>query len=226
MQGSTPEVEVFEVQPQELLSGLIEVIRETDRRIGYYEMKKMAGEHVTASALEQLEKRNKHLSALEVTRLAAKLYNKIMIRSTVQALSELANYQSDRKGMSRQELQSEDHSPSRLSRHIRATGETRPQNVSAHAIVSGSHREAAAARRILAKFKIRIDDPDNGVYLPRDHRFMPHEDMPDAANHSEIHTREYYINATNILSTATTELECRTALRLIARKLKEGTLEY
>jgi hypothetical protein len=43
MQGSTPEVEVFEVQPQELLSGLIEVIRETDRRIGYYETKKWLG---------------------------------------------------------------------------------------------------------------------------------------------------------------------------------------
>ena len=73
---------------------------------------------------------------------------------------------------------------------------------------------------------IRIDDPDNGVYLPRDCRFIPHEKMPDAANHAKLHTDEYYINVTNILNTATSELECRVALKLIAKKLREGTLEY
>lgn len=32
--------EVIEVQPHELLMGLAEVIRETQRNIGYYEMKR------------------------------------------------------------------------------------------------------------------------------------------------------------------------------------------
>ncbi|SIS42056.1 MAG: hypothetical protein C9355_06055 [Thalassolituus maritimus] len=226
MQGSIPEIEVFEVQPQELLSGLIEVIRETDRRIGYYEMKKMAGEHVAASAQEQLEKRNKHLSAQEITRLAAKLYNKIMVRSTVQALTALAEYQAEAKGMTRRQFLSEEHKSSRLSRHIKATGETRPINVAAHAIVSGTHPEARAARRILANFRIRIDDPDNGIYLPRNSRFIPHEKMPKAINHAEMHTEQYYANVTSMLGTATSELECRLALRLIARNLREGKQEY
>ena len=73
---------------------------------------------------------------------------------------------------------------------------------------------------------MRIDDPDNGVYLPRDSRFIPHEKMPDAPSHAKVHTDEYYINVTNILNTVTSQLECRVALKLIAKKLQNGTLEY
>ncbi|WP_276679893.1 AHH domain-containing protein [Thalassolituus oleivorans] len=226
MKASTTEVEVVEVQPHELLNGLIEVIRETDRTIGYYEMKKMVGEHVSTSAQQQLEKRNQHLSMQEVTRLAAKLYNKIMVRGTIQALTALAGYQAEAKGMTKKQFQDEDHNPSRLSRHIRGTGVSRPPNVAAHAIISGTHADAAAARDILARFKIRIDDPDNGVYLPRDNRFIPHPKMPDAAGHSKVHTKKYYTNITNMLQTATSEFECRLALRLIAKELREGSWEY
>lgn len=39
------DVEVYEVQPHELMIGLIEVIRETEKQIGYYEMKEMAKDH-------------------------------------------------------------------------------------------------------------------------------------------------------------------------------------
>ena len=203
-------VDVYEVQPHELMQGLIEVIRETEKQIGYYEMKEMT----------------KHLSEREIVKLASNLYSKLMMKGTIQALSALSEYQAEAKGMSRTEFLREEHDSKRLSRHIRATGISRPPNVAAHAIISGGHSEAKAARKILAKFKIRIDDPDNGVYLPRDARFIPHEKMPDAANHAKVHTDEYYINMTNILNTATSELECRVALRLIAKKLRNGSLEY
>jgi len=220
------EVDVYEVQPHELMHGLIEVIRETEKQIGYYEMKKMTKDHLDKNSKPILEKKAKHLSNQEVTSLAAKLYNKLMMKGTIQALSALSGYQAEAKGMTRSQFLKEEHDSKRLSRHIRATGISRPPNVAAHAIISGGHPEAKAARRILAKFKIRIDDPDNGVYLPRDARFIPHEKMPDAANHAKVHTDEYYINVTNILNTATTALECRVALKLIAKKLRNGTLEY
>ena len=158
--------------------------------------------------------------------MAAKLYTQLMMRGTIQALSVLATYQAESKGMSKQQFLREEHDAKRLSRHIKATGISRPPNVAAHAIVSGSHPEAKAARRILAKFKIRIDDPDNGVYLPRDSRFIPHEKMPDAANHAKLHTSEYYLNITSILRQSTSASDCRVALRSIAKKLRNGQLGY
>lgn len=219
-------VNVFEVQPHELMLGLVDVIRETQERIGYYEMKKMAGNHLDTSIQETVKKQTKKLNQMEIQDLAAKLYQKIMTKSAIQALSLLSQYYASAKSMSRSELLGEKHKPSRLSRHKKATFQLRPPNVAAHAIVSGGHPAARAARRILAKWRIRIDDPDNGVFLPVDARYMPHPEMPAAANHSMLHTDEYYVNITNILNTATSELECRLALRLIARQLQDGSLGY
>lgn len=220
------EVDVYEVQPHELMAGLIEVIRETEKQIGYYEMKKMTKDHLDQNSKPALEKKAKHLSQAEIVALAAKLYNKLMMKGTIQALSALSKYQAEAKGMTKPQFLKEEHDPKCLCRHLKAAGFVRPPNVAAHAIISGSHPEAKAARKILAKFRIRIDDPDNGVYLPRDSRFIPHENMPDAANHAKVHTDEYYINVTNILNTATSALECRVALKLIAKKLRDGSLEY
>ncbi|GLS27603.1 AHH domain-containing protein [Marinibactrum halimedae] len=219
-------VDVYEVQPHELVCGLIEVIRETEKQIGYYEMKKMTKEHLDKNSKPIFEKKAKNLTTAEITALASKLYTKLMMKGTIQALSALSKYHAEAKGMSKQQLLSDRHKPKRLSKHMEATGIPKPLNVAAHAIVSGRHPEAKAARRILAKFKIRIDDPDNGVYLPRDSRFLPHEDMPNAPSHAKIHTKEYYLNVTNILSGTTSPLECRVALKLIAKKLQNGTLEY
>lgn len=220
------DIDVYEVEPHELMAGLIEVIRETEKQIGYYEMKEKARDHLDKHSKPILEKKAKHLTASEITALAGKLYNKLMMKSSIQALSALSKYQSEARGMTRQQFLDEPHKAKRLARHIKATGVIRYKNLSCHAIVSGDHPSAAAAREILAKFKIRIDDPDNGVYLPRDSRFIPHEAIPNAPNHAQIHTQKYYINVTGILSSATTEIECRVALKLIAKKLSEGTLEY
>ena len=222
--------EVIELQPHELMSGLVSVIRETSEQIGYYKMKEMAGNHLDIVINETINRNNeKHkdkLTDTEIRALAGKIYTKIMLRSSIQALSVLSEYYSQAKKMSRQELLSEQHKPNRLSRFVKATGICRPTNTAAHAIVSGCHSEAVAAREILANFNIRIDDPDNGVFLPRNKAYIPHPKMPDACNHAELHTKRYYMNVTTILSTATSELECRLALRLIGKKLKDGTLEY
>ena len=218
--------DVYEVQPEELMVGLIDVIRETQKNIGYYEMKEMVGSHLDSNAKRIIEKKSKHLTESEIVALAGKLYTKLMMKGTIQALKALATYQSEAKGMVKSQFLNEVHDSKLLARHIKATGVSRPPNVAAHAIVSGTHPEAQAARKILAQFKIRIDDPDNGVYLPRDSRFIPHEKMPDAACHAKVHTEQYYVNITRILRQSTSETDCRVALRLIAKKLREGTLEY
>ena len=128
--------------------------------------------------------------------------------------------------MKKKDFLQEEHKSSRLGRHLKYTGQKRPPNTAAHAIVSGSHDEARAARQILAKWKIRIDDPDNGVFLPRDSRYIPHPEMKNAVNHAKLHTDEYYVNITAMLSQSTTEYECRQTLQLIAQSLQDGTLEY
>lgn len=227
---SDSQAHVIEIQPQELMAGLIDVIRETNESIGYFKMKEMAGTHldevIEATINEEKEKQKVKLSEAEVIALAGKLYNQLMMRGTIQALSALSAYYADAEKMGREELLNEEHDPSRLARHKRATGIKRPPNTAAHAIVSGAHPEAEAARKILAKYKIRVNDPDNGVFLPRDSRYIPHQEMPDAVNHAGVHTKEYYVNVTTILRQTKSAHECRLALRLISRELQQGVMGY
>ncbi|VAW87565.1 hypothetical protein MNBD_GAMMA16-1419 [hydrothermal vent metagenome] len=228
--GSDLEAEVIEVQPHELMLGLIEVIRETDESIGYYKMKEMTRNHlddvIEETINKEKQKQNIKLSMAEIHALAGKLYTQLMMRGTIQALSSLSSYYADATRMSRDDLLSEGHSPNRLARYKKATGVKRPLNTAAHAIVSGAHPEAEAARKILAKFKIRVDDPHNGVFLPRSSCYIPHPEMPDAVNHAGVHTKEYYLNVTTILRQTNSALECRMALRLIAVRLQKGTMGY
>ena len=51
-----------------------------------------------------------------------------MMKSSIQALSALSEYQAEAKGMSKSEFLCEEHDAKRLSRHIRATGISRPPN--------------------------------------------------------------------------------------------------
>lgn len=218
--------EVVEVQPRELLMGLAEVIRETQRSIGYYEVKKVAKTHLDQVIEETLKREKKVLSEAEIAALAARIYTQILCKTTARGLSLLSKYYSSAKRMSREELFDEKHKSSRLSRHLKYTGNKRHPNTAAHAIVSGTHPEAVAARRILARWKIRIDDPDNGVFLPRDSRYIPHKNLPNASNHAKLHTDEYYLNVTSMLRSAQSEYDCRTTLRLIADELRNGSFDF
>ena len=50
--------------------------------------------------------------------------------------------------------------------------------------------------------------------------------MPQAVNHAAIHTKEYYVNITAMLTPTKSEEECRLVLKLIGKMLQQGTLEY
>ncbi|WP_444994866.1 AHH domain-containing protein [Aliikangiella sp. IMCC44359] len=97
--------------------------------------------------------------------------------------------------MTRKELINEKHNSSRLARHMMRAGDSRPSKYcDCHAIISGSREEAMSMRLILAWLKVRIDDPHNGCWLPRDweHRnYMPNY-LRKAVPHCRIHHREYY----------------------------------
>lgn len=149
-----------------------------------------------------------------------------MSRSIQQGLAALSTYYSESSNMNKQELLNEQHKPNRLSRFMKSSGIDRPVNTAAHAIVSGSHERATAARNILAKWWIRIDDPVNGVFLPKNRHYTPHPQMPNAANHAAMHTKEYYVNITAMLAPRTSENDCRLILKLIGKMLTEGTLKY
>lgn len=194
------QVEVIELEQHEFLQGLHLALQETNRK----------------------------LSNKEIAATANQLYGAVIEASVMEGLQKLFEYQETGRVWAAQgeyhKLENETHCPKRLSDHMRLTGKARPVKMSAHAIVSGRHKKAKIAREILADFGIRIDDPDNGVFLPTKTAYTPHDDMPDAHPHSRVHTERYYINITNRLSQVTSERQARAVLRRIAQELQSGTM--
>lgn len=194
------DVEVIELEQHEFLQGLHLALQET----------------------------NKKLSNQQIAQTAHQLYGAVIEASVMEGLQKLYDYQDIGRQWASQgefhKLENEKHCPKRLSEHMRLIGKPRPVKMSAHAIVSGRHKKAKMAREILADFGIRIDDPDNGVFLPVKTAYTPHEDMPNAHPHSRVHTERYYINVTNRLSQVTSERQARAVLRRIAQELQNGTM--
>ncbi|WP_413110773.1 AHH domain-containing protein [Thaumasiovibrio sp. DFM-14] len=88
----------------------------------------------------------------------------------------------------------------RLAKNImKKTGQCRPENVAAHHIVSWKDIRAAKSRLRLSAFRIDIDSAENGVFLPRWNKHVPHPKMLEAYSHSGIHTSFYYLNVEHLL---------------------------
>lgn len=147
--------------------------------------------------------------------------NRAIAAAQVQA--GLDRYRAAAKLMSDEELEAEKHDSARLSRHLEAAGQRRPQDVHAHAIVAGTHANAAVLRVLMAYLRIRIDDPDNGCYLPKSTAATPHPWFPKAVPHSRIHRYNYFFWVRFRLEGITEEAPFRKGLQLIAQHLQEGT---
>ena len=110
-------------------------------------------------------------------------------------LDRLDRYRLEARNMSEAKLEAEKHSPRRLSSNLRRSGDARPSNrCDAHAIISGGHPDAIVMRGVLSWLKVRIDDPHNGCWLPRDwgdRKHMPNY-LRSAVPHRRIHTKNYY----------------------------------
>ena len=99
-----------------------------------------------------------------------------------------------------------------------------------HAMVSGGHAEAAVLRLIMAWHKVRIDDPINGCWLPRNTAAL--SGMPtrlrNAVPHSRIHRYNYYqwlINQELTDERTATKEDLYRALTQIAFKLQTSQFD-
>ena len=155
--------------------------------------------------------------------------NEVIVAGQVDSgVQKYLNYRIDAQGMSKQALKEEQHDSDRLGKHMTAMGDPRPADLChAHAIVSGAHPGAAALRAILAHFKLRIDDPDNGCWLPKNtdaKKYMPTR-LRNAVPHSRIHRANYYTWMSRIidLSRIKSVTKLRFELNMIEKYLQEGT---
>lgn len=141
----------------------------------------------------------------------------------------LDNYRVKAKHMTPEQLESEQHKSNRLGRYMTRAGDPRPSSrCDAHAMISGGHRQSVVMRGIIAWLKMRIDDPHNGCWLPRDwedRKFMPNY-LRNAVPHKRIHTDLYYkwINGRIAPHTIKTPDQLINALRLIRAMLQSGNV--
>ncbi|GLS25533.1 AHH domain-containing protein [Marinibactrum halimedae] len=119
--------------------------------------------------------------------------NLIKVQSDIE--NGLEQYRIGALSMTERERLDEKHCSSKLAAFMTAEGDTRPHpECHCHAIVSGAHSEAAVLRAVLAWLAVRIDDPRNGCWLPRNtaaRSKMP-EWLKNAIPHSRIHRKTYY----------------------------------
>ena len=116
-----------------------------------------------------------------------------------------------------------------LSCNMIASGQTRPERVAAHHIVSWQHGEAFASQELLFGWGIGINDVDNGVYLPR-FKTTNVPSLPDARKHSPLHTfiyhSEVYGRLVLVEPARENEEAGRQVLRGIKTELVAGAFPY
>lgn len=131
----------------------------------------------------------------------------------------------ERKQM-RQAMTAEKHHPTTvLAAFMRADGRAQPSpNFTAHHLVPGIGRteRAAMARVNLHFYNVRINDPDNGVWLPRSKKDKGHWAMPNAPAHAEIHTYNYEMWVAANVADVSDEVMLRARLLRLRCLLRDG----
>lgn len=120
----------------------------------------------------------------------------------------------------------EKHHPTTvLAAFMRADGRAQPaRNFTAHHLVPGVGKteRAAMARVTLHFYNVRINDPDNGVWLPRCKKDKGHWAMPNAPAHAEIHTHNYETWVAASISDVASENMLRARLLRLRTLLRDG----
>jgi hypothetical protein len=91
----------------------------------------------------------------------------------------------------------------------------------AHHIVAGRAPQAAEARRVLERYGIGINDPSNGVFLPKN---LSVPNPNGAYVHSILHRKAYYSAVNELLSQASSRQEVLNVLSYIRDRLLAGEL--
>ncbi|WP_158658097.1 AHH domain-containing protein [Agarilytica rhodophyticola] len=141
----------------------------------------------------------------------------------------LDRYRAEAINMSRKDLIGEHHRSSRLARNMTAAGDPRPSSrCDCHALISGAHEGSVILRAIMAWLLMRIDDPFNGCWLPKDwddRKYMPNY-LRHAVPHCRIHHTEYYnwLNRRINYLTIKTPEQLINALRIVRVLLQSGNV--
>ncbi len=141
----------------------------------------------------------------------------------------LDQYRIEGMQMSAAQLEVEKHKSSRLAEHMKKSGDPRPSSrCDCHAIVSGNMAKVIQIRAILAWLKVRIDDPVNGCWLPRDwadRSSMPNH-LRNAVPHRRIHHEKYYEWLDRLISYLTIKNtgQLIQALRMVRTLLQSGAV--
>ncbi|WP_444945513.1 AHH domain-containing protein [Microbulbifer sp. VTAC004] len=155
--------------------------------------------------------------------------NAVLVVGQVEdGIAKMLGYILDGLGMSRSELEKEAHISQNLGERMALSNDSKPHpKCHAHAIVSGAHPKAVTLRAVLAKFKLRIDDPDNGCWLPENtaaKMLMPRS-LKDAVPHSRIHRNNYYFWLSSYIKMSITkdQSHLRFQLSMIENSLKTSS---
>jgi A nuclease family of the HNH/ENDO VII superfamily with conserved AHH len=160
----------------------------------------------------------------KIDKETSQLINTVIAETKHRAMKIALNAYIDKgQKMDFKNLMEEDHKSERLGKFLETQGYSRPdENFEAHALVSGGHSRAKVAREILAQFKIRIDEPFNGLWLPNYKKNM--NLYPEySRSHSSIHRKVYYLNITACLEQAMSPMHARGILRKVAQGLVTGS---
>ena len=110
-------------------------------------------------------------------------------------------------------------------KNLRLAGRAQPgERFSAHHLVEGKGKLdiTARARLLIFRYDIRINDPDNGVWLPMEIKDKGHWAMPKAPAHSEIHTHNYERWIFGQIQMLRSEKAMRDKLTILRGQLKNG----
>lgn len=152
--------------------------------------------------------------------------NRVKVVAQVEQM--LDQYRAEAGSMSTDHLEDEMHESALLAAFMTATGDPRPHSLChAHAIVSGAHKDAAELRAMLSWLKVRIDDPHNGCWLPRNTAAkaqMPPR-LRDAVPHSRIHRYNYYFWLNRLINPVATvsQDDLIKTLGMIELRLQNGS---
>ena len=142
--------------------------------------------------------------------------------------SQLDRFRAEAVSMTFMSMMLEKHSSTLLGNFLRATHMPRPgARWEAHHIVSGGHRDAEEARTVLASddIKIRIDDPDNGCWMPKTKADARPTIYPNAIGHNRIHRQRYYRWIFNTILPMTNAGMVRAFLLTVRAQLLQGNIK-
>lgn len=176
------------------------------------------------------EERSARLDELAIAKQHLKVeLKKILAMAQVQEglrkyRTEFDHYDDDQRD---EAFETEGHHPTDvLEDNLRMAGRAQPSpRYTAHHIVQGKGKLpiTALARAIMFENNVRINDSDNGVWMPMTEEDRGHWAMPKTVPHSRIHTHNYERWVYGVLEGALSEVEVRAKLLHVRLMLKHGT---